>query len=105
MAVWASLFFLVAAFVLGLLYVALRGLALWRAFKAFRRALTETLARVSAAAERLAAASEHASAAPERLQPSVERLRVSLSRLAVLRAAIDDVQDAVGSVAAFYPSK
>ena len=39
------------------------------------------------------------------IEPGVSRLEVSLARLAVLRAAIRDVQVAVGRVTAFYPRK
>ena len=105
LAVWLSLLFLVWATVVGLLFLGARGLRLWRTFKAFSGPLEETTKQLNDAAERLNVSSERASASSPRLQASLERLRRSLAELAVLRAAIQDVQDLVGRLAFFYPSK
>jgi hypothetical protein len=96
---------LVAVTLAGIGFIAVRGLQLWRTFKAFGRALDDTTSALTRSLERLGTASAGASAAPERLDPSLARLRVSLARLAVLRSAIQDVQDSVGRLTAVYPRK
>jgi hypothetical protein len=102
---WVSVALVVVATVCGLAFLALRGLQLWRTFKAFRRALKETTAALTGSLERLAAAGERAAAAPERLEPSLARLRVSLAHAAILRSAVQDVQDSLGRLTAVYPRK
>jgi hypothetical protein len=105
LSIWLSLLLVAVATVGGLALVGLRGLELWRTFKAFGRALEQTIAAVMSSVDRLAASTERASAAPERLEPALARLRGDLARAAVLRAAIQDVQASLGRLTAFYPSK
>jgi hypothetical protein len=103
--IWLSLLLVVVVSVGGLALLAVRGLELWRTFKAFGRALEQAVGAVMSSAERLADSTERASAAPQRLEPALARLRGDLARAAVLRAAIQDVRDSLGRLTAFYPSK
>ncbi|MHB8643952.1 MAG: hypothetical protein ACYDA3_13820 [Gaiellaceae bacterium] len=102
---WLALLLVIVACVVGLALVAVRGLELWRTFKAFGRALEQAIGAVMSSVERLAASTERASAAPQRLEPVIARLQSDLARAAVLRAAMQDVRDSLGRLTAFYPSK
>jgi hypothetical protein len=102
-ALWAALGFLVAAIVVGTVFVALRA---WRAWQAFL-----SLALVGAAgAELLASRGELAAAGAERvtrkldeLQAAVARLERSTARARVLVDATGEVVDVLRSVLVFAP--
>ena len=104
---WAIYGALIAALIgLGaaVVFLVVRALQGWRTFKRFRRQLGRSLAA-------LATRAEHTGEIVERIsdrsatEQSLARLRVSLARLNVLRATIDDAQDALSRFTAVYPRK
>jgi hypothetical protein len=103
--VWISLAFLVVALVGSIATAAVRGLRLWRGFRAVSGAVSSALDDVSrraAEAERRAVAlGEHG----EGLQAAVERLRESLAQLAVLRSAATDARATLFAFRGVVPRK
>jgi hypothetical protein len=79
-------------------------LGAWRSYKRLRRGLGRSLYELEMTAGRLAENAAQARPSPE-LERSLSRLNGSIARLNVLRRAIDDVTDVVGSVTAVYPRK
>jgi hypothetical protein len=84
--------------------LAVRALQAWRSFKRLRRHVARELDRLAdlgeATADKVARATD-----TEELDRSLASLRVSLAQLAVLREALDEVSDTIGSVTAFVPQK
>jgi hypothetical protein len=84
--------------------LAVRLLQAWRSFKRLRRYVARELDRLAdlgeATADKVARATD-----TEELDRSLASLRVSLAQLAVLREALDEVSDTIGSVTAFVPQK
>src|SRR5258708_39200468 len=103
LSIWVSLLFVTVVSAGGLALVALRGLELWRTFKAFGRALEQAVGAVMSAAERLAASTERVGAAPQRPEPALARLRRDLERAAAPRAAMPDVRASPGRLTASSP--
>ena len=103
--VWLALALLLVAVTAGTALVFLRARAFWRDLKSFGAALDGAVSGLTRSADRLAAGSEQVASALPRLEAHTARLRASLARLAVLRAAVQDVRDAVGAVTAFVPRK
>jgi hypothetical protein len=102
---WTGLAVLVAAFVGGLAFVAVRGLALWRQIKRVGGALTGGLEQVARDADAVALKTEQLAAGSTKLEGALARLAISRAKLNVLLAAIKDVRDAIGRVTAVYPRK
>jgi hypothetical protein len=84
--------------------LAVRALQAWRSFKRLRRHVARELDRLAdlgeATADKVARATD-----TEELDRSLASLRISLAQLAVLREALDEVSDTIGSVTAFVPQK
>jgi hypothetical protein len=103
--VWASLALAIVLVTTGAVVVFRSALGLWRDFKRRSKALADGIDGLSDSLERMSARADRLDDATGKLEPSLTRLRADLSELAVLRAAVRDVQDAVGRVTAVYPSK
>ena len=102
--VYAALIAGALAILGALALLAVRALQAWRSFKRLRRHVAKELDRLADLGEETAAKAERATD-KEALDRSLASLRVSLARLAVLREALDEVSDTVGSVTAFVPQK
>ena len=102
---WLALTVAVAAVLASAIYLTLKGLEAFRAFKRLTRSLTAGLERIERASgdveRHLALASESGS----RLESELGHLRRSRARLNVLLSAIADVRASVGRVTAVYPRK
>jgi hypothetical protein len=103
--VWIALILLLAATLWGIGVIVSRALSFWRTFKAFGRALDETLRGIETSAARLAATSETFGSDVPNVQARTARLQGDLARLAVLRAAVTDARDSFGWILAVYPRK
>jgi hypothetical protein len=103
-AIYAALAVGFSAVAAGLVFLAVRLLEAWRAFKRLRRHLARELERLADLGERTAEASAHALDTAE-LDASLARLRVALARFALLREAIDEATGTFGRFAAVYPRK
>lgn len=101
-AVYGALVVAALASAAGAVLLTIRVLQAWRAFKRLRRHLARALETLADAA---ASTSENAARLTDqpRLEESAARLRTTLRRFAVLRAAIEEVADAVRRVTAVYP--
>ena len=102
---WIALFVLLFASTAGAVYVFLRLRGLWRSLKSLGDAVDVTVGGLSGSMEQLAANAEAFGSEAPRLEASLGRLRHSLARLSVLRAALQDAQDAFGRLTAVYPRK
>ncbi len=102
---WLALAVAIVAVVASAIYLTLKGLEAFRAFKRLGATVTgeiERIERASGEIERhLALAAESGS----RLDSELSQLRRSRGRLNVLTSAIDDVRASVGRVTAVYPRK
>ena len=103
--VWITLALLAVLTTAAAFHLFLRARNLWRTLKEVGDASEPTLERVNAAADRLERNSEMVGGTNPRLEASLERLRRSLARLSILLAAVQDVRDAYGRLAAVYPRK
>jgi hypothetical protein len=86
------------------IFLAVRVLQGWRTLKRARRHLARSLEGLAATADHTGEIVERISDQGE-LEGSLARLRVAVARLNVLRAAVDEVSDLLGRVAAVYPRK
>jgi biopolymer transport protein ExbB/TolQ len=102
---WIALIVLLFVSTVGAVHVFLRLRNFWHTFKSFGSALDVTVRELTGSVERLAGNAGSFESATQRLDPSLERLRRSLARAAVLRAAVQDAQDAFGRLTAVYPRK
>jgi hypothetical protein len=102
--VYAALILGFLAVAAGLVFLGVRLLEAWRAFKRLRRHLARELERLADLGERTAERAARALDTSE-LDASVARLRVALARFALLREAIDEATGTFGRVAAVYPRK
>jgi hypothetical protein len=103
--VWIALFVLLLATTVGSVYVFLRVLRFWRTFKIFVSAVDGTFQSLSSSLEQLAGNAESFGSETPKIEASLAQLRRSLARAAVLRAAVQDAQDAFGRLTAVYPRK
>ena len=103
--VWGGLVVLVAAFVGGVAFVAVRGLAAYRTLTSAGGEVADRVDRVLADAEQMAAKLEALAKGSTRLQAALDRLRVSRARLNVLLEAVGQVRAAVGRVTGVVPRK
>ena len=102
--IYAALIVGALAILGALALLAIRALQAWRSFKRLRRHVARELDRLAdlgeATADKVARATD-----TEELDRSLASLRVSLAQLALLREALDEVSDTIGSVTAFVPQK
>jgi hypothetical protein len=103
-AIYAALALGFSAVAAGLVFVGVRVLEAWRAFKRLRRHLGRELERLADLEERTAESAARALDTSE-LDARLRRLRVALARFAVLREAIDEATGTFGRFAAVYPRK
>jgi hypothetical protein len=103
-AIYAALAVGFVAVTAGLVFLVVRALEAWRAFKRLRRHLGRELERLADLGERTAESAARALDTSE-LDASLARLRVALARFALLREAIDEATGTVGRFAAVYPRK
>lgn len=103
--VWLALILALLLVVASVLYVTLRGLEVFRAFKSVSRRLGSELDRFAAAGEEAERHLSLAGEGGERLTASLDRLSRSRARLNVLRTALDDAQAAAGRITSVYPRK
>ena len=103
-AVYGALIAGILAFLGAAAFVGVRALQGWRTLKRVRRHLAKSLAALATSAEHTGEIVERISDQRE-LEGSLSRLRVATRQLNVVRAAIDEVTDSVGRVAAVYPRK
>jgi hypothetical protein len=102
---WIAVLVVVFASTAGAVFVFLRVRVLWRALKSLGSAVDVTLGPLNASLEQLTANTEAFGSETPKLEAALARLRGSLARAAVLRAAVQDVQDAFGRLTAVYPRK
>ena len=102
---WASLGFLVVAFVAGVVFVVVRALETKRALKGFKDALSVELQRIARADEKSASELEAARKAFERLEASLKRLGTARARVRLLRDVLGEAEAVVARARAFIPSK
>jgi hypothetical protein len=103
-AIYATLAVGFLAVAAGLVFLAVRLLEAWRAFKRLRRHLGRELERLADLGDRTAESAARALDTSE-LDASLARLRVALARFALLREAIDEATSTFGRFAAVYPRK
>jgi hypothetical protein len=104
-AIWGALIFAFAAGIAALVLLIRRTRAAFREFDRTHEAVVRELDEVTARGEATAARAEATAGVTSDLQESLERLRASLAQLAVLTAALDEVDQMVGRVAAVVPRK
>ena len=104
-AVWISLILLLLALTYGGVRIFRSGRLLWRDLQSLLSSLDGTLSHVTAAADTLAERTARFDDSAARLETALTRFAGSRARLAVLAAAVKDVQNSVGRVAAYYPRK
>jgi hypothetical protein len=103
--VWLALTIAVLLVIASSIFVTLKGLQAFRAFKALGRNVGAALERVSSASGEIERHLELASESGTRLEASLARLRASRARLNVLTSAIDDVRASFGRITSVYPRK
>ena len=103
--VWLCGVFLILVLTLGVLHIFRSVRAFWREVKSFTSAVDRTVGGVTEALERLAERNTAFGAGFPRLEAALAGFGASRRRFAVLRAALQDAQDSVGRVTAFYPHK
>jgi hypothetical protein len=103
-AIYAALALGFLAVAAGLVFLVVRVLEAWRAFKRLRRHLRRELERLADLGERTAESAARALDTSE-LDASLARLRIALARFALLREAIDEATGTFGRFAAVYPRK
>ena len=102
---WAVYGALIAGFLAiaaGIAFLAVRVLQGWRTWKRARRHLARALAALADTADHTGEIVEHISDQRE-LEAGLASLRVALARLNVLRAAVDEADDAFRRITAVYP--
>ena len=103
-AIYAALAVGFLAVAAGLVFLAVRLLDAWRAFKRLRRHLGRELDRLADLGERTTESAARATDTAE-LDASLARLRVALARFALLRESIDEATGTFGRFAPVYPRK
>ena len=100
---WIALAVLVAAVLVGAVYVFVHARAFMRVFKVFSADADETMRRLNRKLDELSRESAALEARQPRLEASIARLKISVARLNVLRNAAQEVQDSINRVTALYP--
>jgi hypothetical protein len=103
--VWASLALAIVLTTIGIVILFRHAVRLWRDLRKSGKALADGLDDLGRRVDEMSVRAERLEAAMARPGPGLARLRITLARFAVLRAAMADVQDAVGRVSAVYPRK
>lgn len=103
--VWLALIAALLLVVSSVLFLTLRGLEAFRAFKRLGASVGGELERVATAGEQIERHLALAGESGTRLTASLERLSSSRARLNVLTSAIDDVKASVGRITSVYPRK
>lgn len=103
-AVYGALIAGILAFLGATVFLAVRALQGRRTLKRVRRHLAKSLATLATSAEHTGEIVERISDQRE-LEGSLSRLNLAVRQLNVLRAALGEVTDSVGRVAAVYPRK
>ncbi|HUZ82278.1 MAG TPA: hypothetical protein VMU73_08525 [Gaiellaceae bacterium] len=104
-AAWIALAFLLVALAGSVAFAALRGLRVWRSFRAFS---TTTGAALDSVMRTASAAEEHAAslaAGAERLARANEHLQSSLAELGLLRDAAGEARASVARLRGAVPRK
>lgn len=102
---WLALAVAIVSVVASAIFVTLKGLEAFRAFKAVSAAVTGELERIERASGEIERHLALAAESGSRLDSELSQLRRSRARLNVLRSAIDDVRASVGRVTSVYPRK
>lgn len=102
---WISLAVLILVVTTCLVFLFRGGLALWRDLKSLGSAVDATEREILSKLERLEASNDRLQATLPQLEVALTRLQASNARLTVLRAALQDVTDVWGRLAAVYPRK
>jgi len=102
---WSALGIALVLTVASVIYVTLRGLEAFRAFKGLSLRLGAELDRIATASGEVERHLALAAESGTQLEASLTRLRASRARLNVLTSALADVRAAVGRVTAVYPRK
>ena len=100
---WLSLAFLLVVTIASSIFVTLRGLATFRAFKHFTAALAAGMDGVARSSAEIERHLERASKSGSALESSLARLRGSREQLAVLTAAFADARASLGRLTAVVP--
>ena len=102
---WLALAVALVSVVASAIYLTLKGLEAFRAFKRLGRSVTDGLGRIEQASGEIERHLALASESGTRLESELAQLRRSRARLNVLTSAIADVRASVGRVTAVYPRK
>ena len=102
---WLSLAVALVAVTASAIYLTLKGLEAFRAFKALGRIVTSEIERIEHASGQIERHLALAAESGSRLDSELADLRRSRARLNVLTSAIDDVRASVGRLTAVYPRK
>ena len=102
---WLSLAIAVVATVASVVFVTLRGLETFRAFKSLGRSMSKGLERIEASTAQIEGHLARAAESGTQLDSELAQLRRSRARLNVLTSALADVRASVGRVTAVYPRK
>ncbi|MEJ7569589.1 MAG: hypothetical protein WKF41_15145 [Gaiellaceae bacterium] len=100
---WLALAFFVLVTVASTIFVTLRGLAFFRAFKRLSRETGAALDRIASSSAEIELHLQAAATSGSALEASLARLHTSRSVLAVLTSAIADVRASVGRITAVVP--
>jgi uncharacterized membrane-anchored protein YhcB (DUF1043 family) len=100
---WIALAVLVVGVVAGLVYLVVRGIALWRQFKRTSSTLKGEVARIEQATAEIELHLERASASNGRLAEATRRLAASRARLDVQLQAIREARHTMRRVLWFLP--
>lgn len=102
---WLALAVAILSVVASSVFLTIKGLEAFRAFKAVGGAVTAELDRIERASGEIERHLSLASESASRLDARLAELRRSRARLNVLSSAIDDVRASVGRVTSVYPRK
>jgi len=102
---WLSLAIAVVATVASVVFVTLRGLETFRAFKSLGQSVAKGLERIEASTAQIEVHLARAAESGTQLDSELAQLRRSRARLNVLTSALADVRASVGRVTAVYPRK
>ena len=102
---WLALGIAVVSTIASSIYVTLKGLEAFRAFKVLSGSVTRDLARIEQASGEIERHLALAAESGTRLETELAQLQRSRARLNVLTSAIADVRASVGRVTSVYPRK
>jgi hypothetical protein len=102
---WLSLAVALVAVIASSVFLTLRGLEAFRAFKRLGRNVTTGVERIEQASGEIEKHLALAAESGTRLDAELAQLRRSRARLNVLTSAMEDVRASFGQLAAVYPRK